>query len=268
MTDTYTPLATPEPLCFEEMTFGHGTAELEVEPVTMGATVWKEPRAVVKPDSSGSSGPVAGGGVEDDPAAARVIGKLATGLAGILVEAFRDLLARKADENRALSCSIEQQEDRLAAAAEGLIELSGRIERLAEGVSGQKSVGLATQQKCEHLTAGLESLWEANKRHESAAADLRKEMQELSGSVTDRLDALLHRLGLQHEEISALKCTASEVSPRVAAIVERLDRQAEAIRSIWEAQVQREAALDDLVAALTRLKASGFPGPVAGAAQL
>jgi uncharacterized protein involved in exopolysaccharide biosynthesis len=67
-------------------------------------------------------------------------------------------------------------------------------------------------------------------------------------------------MGVQQEDLSAIKTTLGAFLTRVDALAERLDRQAEAVRSMYTAYSQRETELEQLVDGLARLRA--FPAPV------
>ncbi len=196
------------------------------------------------------------------------MGDVANGLAKVLVSALQDLQQHIAGETRKLATSFNQQLDRLQATVESLLPLGERIEQLTGAISEQKAVGLAAHEKCSQLAAETALLREADGRHENAISALRAEMQERTASVSERLDALTARLGLQQEEISAVKSSVSDLSPRVATLVERLDRQAEAIRSLYETESHRGAAMDELVNAMGRLRALHVPPPEQPTAQL
>ena len=201
----------------------------------------------------------AGQETQEEQAVARLVSDVATGLTKVLVSAIQNLQQHIAGETQRLTSSFSQQLEKLQASVESLLPLKERIEQLTQTVHEQRSVGLAVQEKYEQLTATAAALEEANARHESELGVLRNETKKSSASTSQRLNALSARLGLQQEELSGLKSTVSEVSPRVAALVERLDRQAEAIRSFNEYHAQREAALDQLANALANLKESSTP---------
>lgn len=198
---------------------------------------------------------------------ADLVGNLAKGLAEVLVGAIRGLETHIAAETRALGSSFQQQLDRLQTSVDDLLELKGRIDRLTEIVVEQKLVNASAQQRYEHLAAASESLRQADERRDAEVRDLRGELQQFSSSVSERLDAVCSRVGVQQEELAAVQSSVSGASPRVAALVERLDRQANAIRSICEGQNLHETALDEVVGVLSRLQASK-PAPAIPADQL
>ena len=129
-----------------------------------------------------------------DDAVADLVNNLAKGLAEVLVGAIRGLEKHLTTETRALGSSFQQQ-----------------FERLADMVADQKS---------------------AEESRDVQVRDLRAEFQQFSSATTERLDAVCSRVGVQQEELAALQTTVLGVSPRVTALVERLDRQADAIRSM------------------------------------
>jgi len=248
MNNTYT--GTGSALCLEEMSFGAGVTKLE-ETVHASAP----PHFDEQPEPVRVEAP-SPGEARGDNEVEQVTAALANDIARILVTAFQNLLGEKADESRTLSAAVRHQEDWLAATAERLTELSRKVDGLAETAAEQDAARIAAQERHEQLAASVGSVRESTELFESTASAIRREMRELSDSMTDRLDALLCRVGMQQEEISAIKLGAGDLSPRVTAVTERLDRQAEAIRSIWETQSQRESVFDQLVDSLSRLKAA------------
>lgn len=243
-------------------------ALIEKADAMMSSAVSGESPPVTQPDPSGNQEMAESRSLVVEEAVGRLVGNLADGLAKILGAAIQDLEQYIVGESRKLSGSFRQQLERLQGTVDDLMQLMERIEQLTATVSEQRSVGLAVQEKYEQLAAGMESLREADAHHGSEIGALRSEMQQLSASVSERLDALAAKLWLQHEEVSGLKSTVSEISPRVAALVERLDRQAEAIRSLHETQTQSETTLDQLVDVLAHRKASAASQPTLPEVQL
>jgi septal ring factor EnvC (AmiA/AmiB activator) len=96
------------------------------------------------------------------------------------------------------------------------------------------------------------------------AADLtalQTETRAFSQTVSERIDGVCKDLGIQQEDIAAIKETLGAFSSRVDALVERLDRQADAVRSMCTAYSQRETELEQLVDGLARLRAYPTPLP-------
>jgi len=136
---------------------------------------------------------------------------------------------------RALSESVEKQEERLDASIDCLTVVKETNERLTETVA---------------------SLQEADSRQQSAADDLRRETRELAASIAGSLDALSGRLDVHQQELSAVKSAVSDVLQKVTAVSERLDRQAEVMRSLCESPTVAEVALDQLVEIWVRLRST------------
>lgn len=150
--------------------------------------------------------------------------------------------------------------------ARGLAEvLSKAVHEMEEHLAAEtRALGRSIEQRLEAAAAAIERV---AARHESEAGAVRAEVHELRSSLTERVDALCARSDVQQEELRALQSTVMGVSPRVNTLVERLDRQANAIRSIYEAQTLRENALDQLGEVLAKLKASN-PARSASESQL
>jgi chromosome segregation ATPase len=218
----------------------------------------------------------------EEQAIASMAGKLADGLAKILLGAFQELEIHIVGESRRLSASFEQQLTRLHTAVESLGQLRVRFEHLGELVSEQQSNGLAIGQKYDQLSATVTSLQDSSTRHETEiealrgetgslreqATALRDDAKKSSTEIIQQMDALAARLGLQQEDLSGLKATVSDISRKVGGFGERLDRQAEIIRSLSETQTRRAEVLDDLLGVLTRLKTPVEPLAAAAASHL
>jgi chromosome segregation ATPase len=208
---------------------------------------------VQPPDAQAVADAAAGRSAESNE-----VGPLAADLANSLMRALevaiRDLQKQKSAEITALSDSVRQHREKLDATISLLTDLRDRIEHLTAAVSEEKSVGRAAQERCEQLAVAVVALQEADARHDSALAALSRSAEELSESFSGRLDALAGQVQSQGEEVAGVKSAVSEISSSVAALSARLDRQAEAIRSLCEAQNQREAALRQLFENLGRLR--------------
>jgi chromosome segregation ATPase len=190
-----------------------------------------------------------------------VAAQLADSLVRALVVALRDLQRQKASEFSALSESVHQQQQKLDATIELLTDVKNRIEVLTEAVSEEKS---AAQQKWEQLDTVMAALHEADARQEAAVSELRQETHELSVSVATSLDAVSDKLERHQQDITSVQSAFSELSATLAGLTARMDRQAEAIRTLGEEQLQRKKALEQLVESLLRLKTPDIPSyPVA-----
>jgi len=186
-----------------------------------------------------------------DLALAPLVDKIAYGLARGLVVAFKELENHIASETRSVGDTVGRRLDSLQAS----------FQDLSDGVSQQRAMSLSVQEQCQQLAAATTSLQESDARQAADLAALRGEtrelsqsvseridvlqgdtgrrldtlqagVQELSTSVSERIDVLCRELGVQQEDISAVKSTLSGFSARVDTVMERLDRQADALRSI------------------------------------
>jgi DNA repair exonuclease SbcCD ATPase subunit len=218
-----------------------------------GALVEKAEALGVAAGEAGTpdEGRLPGENAAEEQAVAGLIANLATGVAKVLATALHDLEGHIFAESRKFTESFSRQIGKLQAAVESLMPLGERIEQLTQAVSEQRSVGAMALERCEQLSAALQ---EAGARHELQIGALRDEAQASSAALSERLDALAGGLGAQKAEFVELKSAVSEVSPRVAALADRLDRQAEAIRRLYERHHQREATLDQLAEVLARRK--------------
>jgi alpha-amylase/alpha-mannosidase (GH57 family) len=130
---------------------------------------------------------------------------------------------RDIGETRRWNNSFREQLERLLATLESLPPLEQKSFE-------QRQASVAEQQKGE-WSAVMESSEGAHALHEEKPGVLRGETRLRLGSV------------------------ASEVGPAVAALVERLVRQTDAICFLRESEAKREAVLSELVEVLTRIRA-------------
>jgi len=216
----------------------------------------------------------------NDFALAPLVDKIAYSIAAGLVAAIRELEQHIANETRKVGDAVDR---RLDALQTGMQEVS-------RFVAEQRSANTAFQGQLQELSAGLQetdarqsaavealraetaaSSAAASQRLDAALAtqkesDARRqaEMAELSRSLSDRIEGLYRELGVQQEDLSAIKTTVGAFLTRVDALAERLDRQAEAVRSMYTAYSQRETELEQLVDGLARLRAFPAPMPSSG----
>lgn len=184
-------------------------------------------------NSDGSNGAADNQVESEEDLRARVAGNLAMGLARILVAAIRDLESSSVQEREQLVATVQDQRQKLDAAVTALGEVRAKVEI--------------------ELAQGIASLREADAHHDAVLEGLKNETQ-------DRIDALMGRLQLQQEELATLQPKFSEISPRVASVVQRLDRQADAIKAMCETGAHREVLLDELSGVLAKLKANWNAG--------
>jgi len=82
-----------------------------------------------------------------------------------------------------------------------------------------------------------------------------REKQRARPLVSERIEHVCKELGVQQEDLTAVKSALGGFSSRIDTVVERLDRQAEALRSMYTTYSQRESELEQLVDGLARLRA-------------
>ena len=157
-------------------------------------------------------------------ALAPLVDKIAYGLARGLVVAMKELENHIAGETRKVGETVGRRLDALQAS----------VQDLAAAVSEQRD-------HSRRLDAATAALQEADTRR---AAEI---------------DALRRDAGVQQEDIAAIKSSLSGVSTRVDGVIDRLDKQAEALRSMYATYAQRETELEQLVDGLARLRS--YPAP-------
>ena len=190
-----------------------------------------------------------------------LVDESARGITQAIVTIARHLEKARATEQQAVEGSVRRQDQELQAVTARLEAVQQSVGQVAEMVSEQESSAAFTKGQYEQLLADTTSLRQAVASHEKTLTDVGRQMQDLLASVSDRFDPLPGKVEGQQKEISDLKSTVADVSPRVAALVGRLDRQGETIRSFYEVQKQREGALEELNQVLSSLKSSFAPFP-------
>jgi chromosome segregation ATPase len=211
-----------------------------------------------------------------DFALAPLVDKIAYGIATGLVAAVRELEQHIANETRKVGDAVDRRLD----------VLQTGMQEVSRFIAEQRSANTAFQGQLQELSvelretdarqsAAVEALraettassTAASQRIEAAVtaqreSDARREaeMAALSLSLSDRIEGLCRELGVHQDDLSAIKTTVGVFLSRVDALAERLDRQAEAVRSMYTAYSQRETELEQLVDGLARLRA--FPAPI------
>ncbi len=209
-------------------------------------------------------------------ALAPLVDKIAFGIARGLAVAIKELEEHIVSETRKVGDAVDRR----------LEALQSSVQELAKFVAEQQSLNGSVQAQLETVSAGLRdsdarqsaaletlrkettaSATLASERIEAVAAAQREsdskreaEAAELSRSVLERIENLCNELSVQQEDIAAIKTAMAAFSTRTEALVQRLDRQAEAVRSMCTSYSQRESELEQLVNGLARLRA--FPAPM------
>ena len=182
-------------------------------------------------------------------ALAPLVDKIAYGLARGLVVAMKELENHIASETRKVGDSVGRRLDTLQAS----------VQELTDAVSEQRTVSASLHDHCRQLDALTASLQETGTRHAAEIETLRGNATDFSVAVTGRIDLLSKESGVQQEDIAAIKSSLGDFCGRVDGVVERLDKQAEALRSMYATYAQRESELEQLVDGLARLRA--YPTP-------
>jgi chromosome segregation ATPase len=214
--------------------------------------------------------------ITENFALAPLVDKIAHGIAKGLVVAMKELENHIAKETRKVGDTVDRRLD--------VFQTS--LQDLSNFVTDQRATNTAVQGQLQELKAGL---GETDARQAASVEALRKEAQDLSESVSqriadsaaslresdarqaaelagvaERVDSLSRELGVQQEDLAAVKSTLCTFTTRVDSFVERLDRQADAVRSMCAAYSQRETELEQLVDGLARLRAFPTPMPSSG----
>lgn len=159
-------------------------------------------------------------------------------------------------EAREFSASVSQRIDiSTASLQESDARQAGELEALRTETTAFSS---SVSQRIDVTVAALQ---ESDARQAGDLAVLQNETRTLFQSVSERIDGFCKELGVQQEDIAAVTATLCTFSSRVDALVERLDRQGDAVRSMYTAYSQRETELEQLVDGLARLRAYPTPLP-------
>jgi chromosome segregation ATPase len=227
-----------------------------------------------------------------------LVDKIAYSIARGLVVAVKELEDHIGSETRKVGDAVDRRLDTLQATLEDLSRFVGDQHATNNVVQGQlQQLTVRLQETDARQSAESLSLQEADTRQASQLEALRAETTVLSSSLSERIDATLaaqqdsearqaadltalqtetrafsqavseridgicRDLDIQQEDIAAIKATLGTFSSRVDAMVERLDRQADAFRSMCTAYSQRETELEQVVDGLARLRACPTPMP-------
>src|SRR5262249_58339535 len=92
-----------------------------------------------------------------------------------------------------------------------------------------------------------ELITSVSERISTDTAALRKEANEFSTLTTRRIDELQNDLAVQQDDIVAIKSTLSGFNSSVQSMVERLDKQSDALHSMYTTYSQRESELEQVI---------------------
>jgi chromosome segregation ATPase len=163
--------------------------------------------------------------------------------------------------------------------------IGGEARKLAEAVEHRldsfQIANSAVHDHLQQLATADAGLWEATNRQAAELETLRTEARDFSTAVFgrfdetvaalqgemnvslqpvwERIDNLSRNLDARQEDIAATKSTLDAISSRADAFVERLDRQADAVRSLHTSSSHRDAELEQIVDLLARLRANPTP---------
>jgi hypothetical protein len=166
-----------------------------------------------------------------------------------------DLKAIRTDA-AALSASVSERFDLASASLQDTEGRQNAQIAVLRDEGKQSATSLA-----DRIAEATTALQEADARNAADVSSLRAETRESSTSLSERVQALGKDLMLQQDDLGAVKTTLASLDSRVDGFAERLDRQAEAFRSMFAAYSQRETQLEQMLDGLTRLRT--YPPPPA-----
>ncbi len=165
-------------------------------------------------------------------------------------------------EQHATNTAVQDQLQQLAAVDAGLREADARQEAQTESLRAEtREFSNAVSQR---IDSSVTALQESDARQSDALAVLENETRTLARSLTQQIEAVCKEVGIQQEDMAAVKGALTAFSSRMDGFVDRLDRQADAVRSMYTAYSQRETELEQLVTGLARLRANPAPMPSNG----
>lgn len=176
------------------------------------------------------------------------------------LEGFQNELAefsRFAGEQGSLNATVHQRLEQLASADGDLREAQSRqagelqtIREDARDFSGAVSA---------RFDAAMAALDESNARHNSDRESLLNEARASLQPVWERIDGLSRHVDAQQGDIATTREALNSICSRVDGFVDRLNRHAEAVRSLHGAYGQQEMEMAQAVEALVKLRATPRP---------
>ena len=188
---------------------------------------------------------------------APVVDKMAYSFAKGMVALVKELEQHIATETRKVGDAVDKR----------LETLQASFHEFSRFVEEQRTANAAVQDQLQQLKAADTSLRETATGHTADIERLGKESGEvrsLAAANAQRIDEICKELGVQQEDIAAMKGPLGNIFQRVEALVERMDRQADAVRSMNAAYAQRESELEQVMDGLTRLRAYKTAVPTSG----
>jgi chromosome segregation ATPase len=175
---------------------------------------------------------------------------------------LRETDARQTAELEALRTETRE----FSATVSHRIDVSSALlqESDARQTSAVEALRMETSAVSKRLDVTVAGLQECDTRQAADLAALQNETRAFSQAVSERIDEMCKDMGFQQEDIAAIKATLCTFSSNLDTLVDRLDRQADAVRSMYSAYSQRETELEQLVDGLARLRAYPTPLPTNG----
>jgi len=199
-----------------------------------------------------------------------LVDKIAYSIARGLVVAVKELEDHIGSETRKVGDAVDRRLDTLQATLEDLSRFVGDQHATNNAVQGQfQQLTVRLEETDARQASQLEALRaettvassSLSERIDATVTALQTETRASSQAVSERIDGICRDLDIQQDDIAAIKATLGTFSSRMDAMMERLDRQADAVRSMCTAYSQRETELEQVVDGLARLRACATPMP-------
>ena len=175
---------------------------------------------------------------------ARVSIRLAQAITGVLTEAVEDLHLNFGAQMKEVVRSVEDRLTEITSQLKALSLLHERVERIEQDETARAS---AAQERWAGLSASIVSLQEADHGR-------RVEAEHFSRSVSVELEMMSARVAAHEERLEALNHFVQDLSLKVLSVVEQIDHQTEALRTMQEHQAQRAAALNAVLDGIAALR--------------
>lgn len=177
--------------------------------------------------------------------------KLAAGFTDVLTGVLEDVHRYTGDQIQAVASALQEHIQNMEAALRHAAGVGERLEQLANEHEASLHV---VQQGQEELWSAVRALQHADEEQNSSIARVSAATEQLTHSLTAHVDAVASRFGTIEERVSVLDRITQQMQPQLTAVIGRLDRHTEALRTLEQRQTQRVSTLNHVLDSLAKLK--------------
>ncbi len=189
-----------------------------------------------------------------------LVNRIALGLAKELASAIKELEHQVAVESRRAAEAVERRLDSTVIDVVDLSRFAGEQRSTNSAVHEQlQQLTAESREFSSRLDATAAALQECDARHTREREALQSEVRSSFQPVWERFDNLSRDLGARQEDIDATRNSLNTISSRIDECVQRLDRHADAVRTLHGDSRQRSNEFEQIVEGLIRLKANPQP---------